>query len=58
VPYANDYANRPFVPYPNAYDTQKKWNPTITQQTSDYAEKQQQLNKNLSKQVASRASMI
>jgi hypothetical protein len=24
VPYANDYANRPFVPYPNAYDTQKK----------------------------------
>jgi hypothetical protein len=58
LPYANNYGNRPFVSYPNAYDTQNKWKPTTTQPTSDYAEKQQELNKNLSEQVASHNSMI
>jgi hypothetical protein len=35
APYANNYGNHTFVPYPNAYDTQNKWKPAISQPTSD-----------------------
>ena len=58
-PYApNNYGNRPFVPYPNASDSQNKWKPAIIPPTNDYIEKQQELNKNLAEQVASHTTMI
>jgi hypothetical protein len=58
VSYANNYGNHPFVPYPSAYDTENKWKLATTQPTSDYVENQQELNNNLSEQVASHTSMI
>jgi hypothetical protein len=56
--YANNYGNRLCVSYPNAYDTQNKWKPAITQPSNEHMEKQQELNKNLFEQVANHASMI
>jgi hypothetical protein len=57
-PYANNYGNRPFVPYPNSYETQNKWKPVTTQQSSENEGKQQELDKNILDQVASHTSMI
>jgi hypothetical protein len=45
APYAKNCGTHPFVPYPNASDSQNKWKPVITPPTSDYMEKQQKLNK-------------
>jgi hypothetical protein len=58
APYANNYGNRPFVPYPNAYETQNKWKPAITHPSSENAGKQQELDKHILEQVASHTSMI
>jgi hypothetical protein len=57
-PYANNYGNRPFVPYPNTTDSQNKWKPSNTQSTSDYMEKQHELNKSFAKKFASHTTMI
>jgi hypothetical protein len=58
APYANNCGTHPFVPYPNASDSQNKWKPAITPPTSDYMEKQQELNKKFAEQVSSHTSMI
>jgi hypothetical protein len=46
APYANNYGNRPFVPYPNSYETQNKWKPAITHSSNENTGKQQELDKN------------
>jgi hypothetical protein len=58
TPYANNNGNPPFVPYPNAYETQNKWKPVVTHLSSENAGKQQELDKNILEQVASHTSMI